>query len=141
MAGLLLSLATASSAAPAPTPTASAAGKESDGVVRSVMTSTHISFGKLGIGGLAAEVGAYLDEKEVRREGLHARLAISVAKDPAAYQQVAVVVGQTITVAGYRIKVEAITPGDRGSVSLRLWAPPPEAPKPAKRWPFSLFGK
>ncbi|MDO8757617.1 MAG: hypothetical protein Q7J64_06375, partial [Elusimicrobiota bacterium] len=128
----ILALATASSAAPAD-------GKASDGLVLSVMTSTQLNFGKLSIGALATRVSPYLDEKEVRQEGLHARLAISVEKDPDADREVAVVVGQTITVAGYRIKVEHINPGNRGSAVLRLWAPPPEPPKPAKKWPFSWF--
>ncbi len=134
LAAVLLALATAASAAPAP-----AAGKASDGLVLSVMSSTQLNFGKLGIGALATGIGPYLDEKEVRQEGLHARLSISVAKDPAAHQEVAVAVGQTIMVAGYRIKVEAINPGDRGSAVLRLWAPPPEPAKPAKKWPFTWF--
>ena len=55
-------------------------------------------------------------------------------------QEVSVVVGQTIVVAGYRIKVEQINPGDRGSAVLRLWAPP-QAPKSSKKWPLNLFGK
>lgn len=139
LAAPLLAFATAASAAPAPVPAASTAAKASDGVVRSVMASTYLSFGKLGIGALATEVGAYLDEKGVRQEGLHARLSISVAKDPAARQEVSVVVGQTITVAGYRIEVEHINPGDRGSAVLRLRAPSPEAARPAKKWPFSWF--
>lgn len=133
----LLALATVSFAAPAPAP---APAKPADGVVLSVTASTQLNFGKLGIGALATQVGPYLDEKEVRQQGLHARLAISVAKDPDAFQEVSLVVGQSVVVAGYRIRVEAISPGDRGNAVLRLWAPP-EAPKPAKRWPFSLFGK
>ena len=152
LAALLLALATAASAAPAPEPAplpasavpgappAAPAAKESDGAVRSVMASTHITFGKLGIGALATDIGPYLDENEVRKDGLHARLSISIAKDPAAHQEVSLVVGQTIMTAGYRIKVEAISPGDRGSVSLRLWAPP-QAPKLSKKWPLNLFGK
>lgn len=137
LAALLLALATAASAAPASAPVA---GKPSDGIVLSVTASTQLHFGKLGIGALATRVGPYLDEKEVRQEGLHARLAITVAKDPSAFSEVSVREGQTIMVAGYRIRVEAISPGDRGNAVLRLWAPP-QAPKPAKRWPFNLFGK
>lgn len=134
LAALLFLLGTAAHAAPA-VPDA----KESDGAVRSVMASTHITFGKLGIGALATEIGPYLDEKEIRQHGLHASLSISVAQDPAAHQEVALVVGQTITVGGYRIKVEHINPGNRGSAVLRLWAPPPEPAKPTKKWPFSWF--
>lgn len=136
LAALFLALATAAFAAPTPAP---APGKASDGTVLSVMASTQLNFGKLGIGALATEIGPYLDAKEVRQVGLHAKLAITVAKDPAAFQEVDVVVGQTIMAAGYRIKVESIAPGDRGSAVLRLWAPP-QAPKSAKKWGLNLFG-
>lgn len=139
LATLLLALATAASADPSPVPAAPADGKASDGIVRSVMTSTQLNFGKLSVGALATRIGPYLDEKEVRQEGLHARLAVSVENAPDGFRELSVVVGQTITVAGYRIKVEAISPGSRGSASLRLWAPPPEPAKPAKKWPFSWF--
>lgn len=131
-AGLLL-LQAGAWAAPAP-----AAPKASEGAVLSVMASTQLNFGKLSIGALAMEVGPYLDEKEVRQVGLHAKLAISVEKDPSQYKEADLAVGQTIEVAGYRIKVESIAPGNRGSAALRLWAPP-EPPKPAKKWPFSWF--
>lgn len=133
LAAALLLLHAGAWAAPAP-----AAPKASDGLVMSVMTSTQLNFGRLSIGGLATDDGAYLDEKEVRQVGLHSRLAIAVEKDPSMYREIDLRVGQTVEVAGYRIKVESIAPGGRGSTVLRLWAPP-EPVKPAKKWPFSWF--
>lgn len=141
-AGLLL-LQGSAWAAPAPADT-----KTSDGMVMPISQSTHFSFGKLGIGVLATEVGPYLDEKEVRHDGLHAALAISVEKAPDAYRQVYLAPGDSVEIAGYRIKVEHINTGSRrvedgegggvrGSAVLRLWAPPAEPAKPRRKWwPF-----
>lgn len=124
------------------------APKHSDGVVLSVSQSTMLRFGKLGIGALSTGVGPYLDEKEVRRHGLNAALSLSVEKNPSAHRQVSLAVGDTAEIAGYRIKVEHINPGNgggeegegsgkRGSAVLRLWAPPAEPAKPRRKWwPF-----
>jgi hypothetical protein len=102
----------------------------------SVMETTQLNFGKLGIGAGYMGGGPYLDENGVRREGLHASLEIAVEGDPSKFSQPEVREGQTIMVAGYRILVEKIVPAQRGTVILRLWGPP----KPAKHWPFSWFG-
>ncbi len=131
LAALLLALAAAASAAPS-------AGKAAEGTVLSVMASTQLHFGKLAIGALSTEFGSFLDEKRVRREGLYAHLEIAVKGDESQFQQVKAREGQTLEVAGYRIFVEKIAPGARGSAVLRLWAPP-EPVKPAKRWPFTWF--
>ena len=81
--------------------------------------------------------GSYLDEKGFKGEGLHAGLAITVDDEPKLFQQPDVREGQTLEVAGYRILVLEIDPGARGTITLRLWAPP----KPAKHWPFSWFSR
>lgn len=139
----LLLLPSGAWAAPAPD-----APKPSDGIVRSVSQSTHITFGKLGIGAMSTGVGPYLDEKEVRRHGLNAGLSLTVERDPSSHRQVSLAVGDTVEIAGYRIKVEHINPGSeggeegegsgkRGSAVLRLWAPPAEPAKPRRKWwPF-----
>ena len=112
-----------------------------DGFVLSILSTTQGNFGRLGIGAGYMGGGPYLDEKDVRRVGLHASLAITVQGEPSQFQQPDVREGQTLAVAGYRIFVEKISPGAKGTVVLRLWAPAkPDMPaKPAKRWPFSWF--
>ncbi len=133
LTAVLLLLPGGAWAAPVP-----ASPKASEGTVLPVMTSTQLHYGKLFIGVVSTDDGPYLDLKEVRREGLHTRLAIAVEKEPSQYKEVSLAGGQTVEVAGYRIKVESISPGDRGSAALRLWAPP-EPAKPAKKWPFTWF--
>lgn len=133
-AALLLVLASFASAAPSAPPVA----KASEGTVLSVMASTQLHFGKLGIGALSTDHGTYLDEKRVRKEGNYAQLEFTVQGELDKFRQEKVHEGQTLEVAGYRIKVEAIAPGARGSAVLRLWAPP-EPVKPAKKWPFTWF--
>lgn len=115
----------------------------SEGFVMSVMESTQLNLGEISIGAGGIYVGPYLDEKGVRRVGLRADLSISVAGAPSQFQQLKVREGQTLQAAGYRIFVEKLNPGARGSVVLRLWAAPkpPKASKPAKRWPYSWFGR
>jgi len=126
----------------------SVAWAASEGTVLSVSQSTMLHFGKLGIGALSTGVGPYLDEKEVRKHGLHAALSLSVEKNPSAHRQVSLAVGDTAEIAGYRIKIEHINTGsrtdedgegggNRGSAVLRLWAPPAEPAKPRRKWwPF-----
>lgn len=112
----------------------------SEGIVLSIMATTQGNFGKLGIGVMDIDSGPYLDEKRVWRESLYAKLEITVEEDPSQFRQTKVREGQSLEVAGYRIFVEKINPGARGSIVLRLWSPP-EPAKPAKRWPFSWFGR
>ncbi|MHB8347346.1 MAG: hypothetical protein ACYDHM_09200 [Acidiferrobacterales bacterium] len=89
----------------------------------SIMSSTQGNFGKLSIGAGYLGGGPYLDEKNVRREGLHAGLSITIEGKPSRFQQPDVHEGQTLDVAGYRIFVEKINPGNRGTIVLRLWSP------------------
>lgn len=101
------------------------------------MSGTQGVFGKLGIGAGYMGGGPYLDEKGVRRNGVYASLSITVDGDRSQFQQPDVHAGQTLEVAGYRIFVEEINPGDRGTIVLSVWAPK----KPVKHWPFSWFGR
>jgi hypothetical protein len=96
---------------------------ENDGVKLSIMQSTQGNVGALGIGVGYVGGGPYLDEHGVRRNGLHAGLAISVRDKLSAYQQPDVHEGQTLEAAGYRILIEKILPEDRGWVILRVWKP------------------
>lgn len=116
---------------------AATAAVPAGGTPLSVALATQGNFGKLSIGLRAVENGPYLDAKEVRREGLHAGLSITVAGDSSAFQQPSVIEGQVLEIAGYRLRVEKINPGAKGSVVFLVW----DAPKPARRWPFSLFGR
>lgn len=118
----------------APSPASTSA---TEGFILSIMSTTQGNFGKLGIGAGYMGGGPYLDEQNVRRNGLHASLSIAVEGEPSLFQQPDVHEGQTLEAAGYRIFVEKIDPGTRGAIVLRLWAPP----KPAKHWPFNWFGR
>ncbi|HTW36520.1 MAG TPA: hypothetical protein VMD53_18015 [Rhizomicrobium sp.] len=90
----------------------------------SIVESTQGNIGAIGIGVGYVGGGPYLDENGVRRNGLHAGLAISVHHDPSAFQQPDVHEGQTLEAAGYRILIEKIIPEGRGSVIVRVWGPP-----------------
>lgn len=104
------------------------------------MESAQLNFGKLGIGAGGIGSGPYLDEKEVRRMGLHASLSIAVNGDPSKFSQPDVHEGQTLEVAGYRIIVEKISPdNNRGTVVFRLWGPA-KPPAAKKNWLMSLLG-
>ena len=70
--------------------------------------STQGNVGPLGIGVGYVGGGPYLDENGVRRDGLHASLAISVQDKPSAFQQPDVHEGQTLEAAGYRILIDKI---------------------------------
>ncbi len=88
------------------------------------MQSTQGNFGKLGIGVGDVDDGAYLDQKGVRREGLHASLSIAIEGEPSLFQQPDVHEGQTLMVGEYRILIERIIPdGNRGTVVVRIWGP------------------
>ena len=118
----LLAPSLAAAAANAPT---SNTEKTDGGFEFSIMESTQGNFGKLSIGAGYMGGGAYLDEKGVRREGLHASLTIAIDGQPSQFQQPDVHEGETLVVAGYRIFIEKIIPangsGDRrGTVVLRI---------------------
>jgi hypothetical protein len=135
-AALLFLQAALCAAAPEGSP---AAANADAGALLSVMESAQLNFGKLDIG--AAEVGSgpYLDEKGARRQGLHANLSIAVQGQPSQFSQPSVHEGEILEVAGYRISVEKINPGQRGTVVMRLWGPP----KPSrvnKGWLQNMFG-
>jgi hypothetical protein len=86
------------------------------------MESTQGNFGKLGVGVGYVGGGPYLDEKNTRRNGLHASLSIAIDGQPSQFQEPDVQEGQILEVAGYRIFVEKIVPnGNRGGVVLRIW--------------------
>jgi hypothetical protein len=97
-----------------------AATTEGQGMVLSLMSGTQGNFGLLHIGAGYMGGGPFLDEKGVRRDGLHAGLSISVSGAPEQFSQPDVVVGQTIDAAGYRITIVQINPGPPGSVVFRL---------------------
>jgi|SRR5579863_136560 len=101
-----------------------APGKADAGFEWSITEGTQFNFGKLGIGAGYMGGGLYLDEKNVRRTGLHASLDIQVDGEPSLFQQPDVHEGQTLEVAGYRILIEKIIPGEKGVVVLRVWGPP-----------------
>jgi len=125
-------------AAPAPAPAPD--GKDAnDGFLATIMSTTQGNFGKLGIGVGYIGGGPYLDEKGARRDGLHAGLSISVQGQPKLFQQPDVREGQTLVVADYRIVVVKLlaAPGSKGTVVLRLWAPP--KPKADAGW-LGRFG-
>jgi hypothetical protein len=99
--------------------------KTDGGFEFSIMESTQGNFGKLSIGAGYMGGGAYLDDKGVRREGLHASLTITIHGQPSQFQQPDVHEGQTLNVAGYRILVEKIIPENgaddrRGTIVLRI---------------------
>lgn len=86
----------------------------------SVREGTQLNVGKLGIGVGYVGTGPYLDEKNVRRDGLHASLSIAVEGLPALFQQPDVHEGDTVAVAGYSISIVKLIPGPRGSVVMRV---------------------
>lgn len=88
-----------------------------------IMQSTQGNFGPLGIGVGYVGGGPYLDENEVRRNGLHASLEISVQDKPSAFQQPDVHEGQTLAAAGYQILIDKIISEGRGSVIVRVRGP------------------
>ncbi|MDE1937956.1 MAG: hypothetical protein KGI68_02950 [Alphaproteobacteria bacterium] len=105
---------------------APAGAKTDPGFEMSIMESTQFNFGKLSIGAGYMGGGAYLDEKGVRRDGLHVTLSITIAGEPAQFQQPDISEGQTLNVSGYRILVEKIIPQSgpndrRGFVIVRVW--------------------
>ena len=87
----------------------------------SIMQGTQLNLPELSIGAGYMGSGPYLDEKGVRRDGLHADLSLAVHGQPSQFQQPDVHEGQTLEVAGYRILIEKINPDDeRGSIVLRI---------------------
>jgi hypothetical protein len=98
--------------------------KVTDGFVMSIMSSTQLNLDKVGIGAGYMGGGPYVDANGIKREGLHASLSIAVYGKPADFQQPDVQEGQTLVVAGYRITVLKIIPGDRGTIVLRIYAAP-----------------
>lgn len=92
----------------------------------------------LGAGDMGA--GPFLDEKGVRQDGLHADLSIAVNGKPSKHEEVDVREGQTVEFAGYRVLLEKVLLAGKGTIVFKVWSPPKPA-KPARRWPFSWFGR
>jgi hypothetical protein len=122
--GLLSSLV--GSAALAANPPAAALAKADPGFEWSIEEGTQFNFGELSIGAGYMGGGAYLDDKDVKRSGLHASIDITVEGKPELFQQPDVHEGQTLEVGGYKILIEKIIPGQRGTIVLRVWGPPKE---------------
>lgn len=119
-------------AQPAPAPDKSA----EEGVAASVNTATQGNFGKLSIGVGYVGSGPYLDEKGAKRSGLHTSLEITVEGEPDKFSQPDVHEGQTLLVDDNRIRIEKLIDrgSGRGTVVLRLWAPPKVPAKASKGW-------
>lgn len=105
-------------------PPAAAATKPDAGFEWSIEEGTQFNFGKLSIGAGYMGGGTYLDEKGLRRDGLHADIDITIEGDPSKFQQPDVHEGQILEVAGYRILIEKIIPGEKGTIVFRVWGPP-----------------
>jgi len=101
-----------------------ATAKADDGFEWSIVEGTQFNFGDLSIGAGYMGSGPYLDEKDVRRNGLYASLSFADYGDDSPSRQSDVHEGQILTVAGYRILIEKIVPGQKGIVVLKVWAPP-----------------
>ena len=126
--------ALAASAIPSSAPAASAPADADPGggLPAYIRSTTQGNFGDLHIGVGYVGGGPYLDEKGVRRNGLHASLSIAVDSKPAVFQQPDVHEGQTLLVGDYRIRVDKIIDGEsgKGAVVLHFWSPPkPASPK------------
>jgi|GEM_PF-2587035 len=121
---------------PASASTGTAPGaKPDEGTVISILSTTQANFGDFSIGAGYMGGGAYLDENDARREGLHASLTFTVHGDASQFSQPDVHEGEILEAGGYRIKIEKINPGERGSVVLRLWSKPKAKPAKAnKSW-------
>jgi hypothetical protein len=123
VAALVFLLATSWAALAADASSTSPA-KTNEGFEFSIMEGTQGNFGKLSIGAGYMGGGPYLDEENVRRDGLHASLSITVEGQSSKFQQPDVHEGQILGVAGYRILVEKIVPNaERGTIIVRIWAP------------------
>lgn len=116
---LTISCTTAAWAGGAP-----ATAKADDGFEWSVVEGTQFNFGDLSIGAGYMGSGLYLDEKNVRRNGLYASLSFADYGDDTPSQQRDVHEGQTLEFAGYRILIERIVPGQKGLVVFKVWSPP-----------------
>jgi len=113
----LISFAGEAFDAPRPSPPATAPGFE-----MSIQEGAQLNLGALGIGLAYAGSDPYLDGSGVRRDGLHARIAIAIHHKPALYQVPDVREGESVTVGDYRILMERIFPGrPRGDVIVRVW--------------------
>lgn len=86
----------------------------------SIQTGTQGNFGELHVGVGYTIIGPYIDENGVHRYGQYASLEIAIQGAPALFRQPDVHEGQTVEVGRYRILIERIIPGDRGTVVLRI---------------------
>ncbi len=85
-----------------------------------VQESTQLNLAELSIGVGYVGYGAYIDDKGVRQNGLHASLAISIETRPPLHQTPDVHKGQVILVDGYRITIVDISTESRGAVVLEV---------------------
>lgn len=127
--------------AAAPVPRSSSPESEDKGFSFSIQSGTQGIDGKLGIGVGYIGDGAYYDERGKRRDGLHASLSIAVEDAPALFSQPDVHEGQSLRIAGYRIRIDRILPASRGRgvVVLRVWSPPVKPKSKKKGW-LGFFG-
>lgn len=125
LCGILLGISCVAGAG-AGNPSAAASTKTDSGFEWSIEQGTQFNFGKLGIGARSVDGGPYVDEKNVRHDGPHAGIDITVEGDPSKFQQPEVREGQILEVAGYKILIEKIIPGRKGIIILRVWGPPKE---------------
>ena len=123
LCGILLGIACIAGAW-AGDPPAAASTKADPGFEWSIEEGTQFNFGKLHIGAGYMGGGPYMDEKNVRRNGLHAGIQIAIDDDPSKFRQPDVHEGQILEVAGYKILIETIIPGERGTIVFRVWGPP-----------------
>lgn len=119
--GRLLIAALVSFALPLAAANPAGPAKPDAGFEWSIVEGTQFNFGDLSIGAGYMGSGPYLDEKNVRRNGLYASLSFAFYGDDSPSRQSDVHEGQILTVAGYRILIEKIIPGRKGTVVLRVW--------------------
>lgn len=126
--------ALAASAIPSAPPAVDAEKKDAQGAVLTIATATQDEFGALSISVRHVDAGAFADAAGAQKSGLHADLDVSVEDRKDLFSQPSVTEGQTLMVGDYRLRVEQIDPKARGTVVLRVWAPPKPPAKAKSGW-------
>lgn len=108
--------------------------KAAQGSLLTIQTATQEEFGAVDVYVRHVDPGAYTDASGAQKAGLHADLDISVEDRKDQSSQPSVAEGETFMVAEYRIRVEQIDPKGRGTVVLRVWAPPKPPAKAKSGW-------
>jgi len=115
----------------APVYTSGSAPALNPGLEMPIQEGTQLNLGKLGVGLAYTGTDPYLDAADVRREGLHARIAVTVYGKRPLYDEPDVREGESVSLGGYRILIEKIFPGaPRGSVIVRVWHDQAAGPRP-----------